>query len=182
LEPVLLFHTFAAYVRQVAVQQLLQDKQCIEKYGESRDYCHYLSKQEASEEKEQILEDVASFLSYKEFLVIIPYILSAIYIGSWCDRFPMGKRYCMLSCALAQFIETFLYLMNAINFDASPVLTILSSLPASFFGNDFGIYTAIYSYVATNVKPSERAVRYILITVMRNIGKLQFCDKGRFAD
>ena len=171
LEPVLLFHSFAAYVRQVAIQQLVQDKQCVNHYNEPREYCRYLSQQESSKRKEDILSDVSTFMTYKEFLVIIPYMLSAIYIGSWCDRFPMAKRYCMISCAFAQFLETFLLLLNAINFYMSPAATILSFLPASFFGNDFGIYTAFYGYVATNMKPSERAVRYILINVMRNLGK-----------
>ena len=169
LEPLLLVYGFAIAVRHIAIQQLLQDKICIEKYHEDREYCHYLSKQPVSEEKDDILADVSQYLTYKEFLVIIPYILSAIFTGIWCDRFPNGKRYCMLSCCFAQFVETFLLLMNAINFYAPPWLTILSFLPASFFGNDFGFYTAIYGYISTNIKPSERAFRFISITIVKNI-------------
>ena len=174
LEPLLFVNGFATAVRQVAIQQLLQDKLCIEKYHEDRDYCHYLSKQPETEEKDDILADVAQYLTYKEFIVIIPYIVSALFIGIWCDRFPNGKRYCMLSCSFAQFTETFLLLMNAINFYASPWLTILSFLPASFFGNDFGLFTAVYGYISTNIKPSERALRFITIAIVRNACKYIF--------
>jgi hypothetical protein len=169
LEPLLFVHGFAISVRNIAIQQLLQDKICIEKYHEDREYCHYLSKQPQSDEKDDILGEVSEYLTYKEFLILIPSILSALFIGIWCDRYPKGKRYCLLSCCFAQFVETFLLLMNAINFYTSPWLTILSFLPASFFGNEFGLYTAAFGYISTSIKPSERALRFITIAIARNM-------------
>jgi hypothetical protein len=41
-------------------------------------------------------------------------------------------------------------------------------LPA-FFGNGFSFFTSIYAYTATEIPKEERALRYIVIAVIRNI-------------
>ena len=118
LEPLIIGYDFSSALRNVATQQLIQDKICLRSYTESNDYCHLLSQANNSDTKEQIVTQVSQYLGYKELLIVIPSILSALFIGSWCDRFLNGKRYCMLSTTFSQFLENVFLLLNAYYFGA----------------------------------------------------------------
>jgi hypothetical protein len=117
-EPLIIANDFAVALRTVAIQQLIQDKLCLEKYKETSEYCHELSEEADSTIKEDIVSDVSQYLGFKELIVIIPVLLSALFVGSICDRFVGGKRYCLLSCTFSQFLETSFLLLNAYYFDA----------------------------------------------------------------
>lgn len=171
IEPVVFLSFLGFSLRAIAFTQLQQDKICLQKFNQSRAYCQFLSKAESSDLKDNIVASVATYATYKEFIVIIPGIITALYIGSWCDKFVKGNRYCLLSTSFAQLFENVLFLINALYMDADPAWTVVSFLPPSLFGNDFGTYTAIYAYVAVFAKDEEKGTRYILIPLAMTVGK-----------
>ena len=178
VEPVIFLNTLAVALRGIAFTQLQQDKICLQKFNQSRAYCEFLSTEEDSNLKDNIVSSVATYSTYKELLVLIPGVITALYIGSWCDTFVKGNRYCLLSTSFAQLFETILFLVNAVYMDADPVWTVVSFLPASIFGNDFGTYTAIYAYVAVFAKDNEKGTRYILIPLAMTVGEYFFLCFG----
>ena len=174
VEPVVFLSMLGFVFRGIAFTQLQQDKICLQKFNQSRAYCAFLSTEEDSDLKDNIVASVATYSTYKEFLVIIPGVISALYIGSWCDKFVKGNRFCLLSTSFAQLFETILFLVNALYMDADPIWTVVSFLPPSFFGNDFGTFTAIYAYVAVSTEDNEKGTRYILIPLSLTVGEYLF--------
>ena len=171
LEPIVLLHALAGAVRGIAILQIIQDKLCMQSFGQDPDYCRLLSLEEDSSLKDKILAAVSTYTTFKEILVIIPGIITAIFIGSWCDKFANGKRYCLLSTSFCQLLESCLLLLNAVYMNAPAYLVVVSFLPPSLFGNEFGFYTALFAFIASNMKTSEKALRFVLITVVGTIGK-----------
>ena len=174
VEPVVFLNMLGFVLRGIAFTQLQQDKICLQTFNQSRTYCQFLSTEEDSDLKDNIVASVATYTTYKEFLVIIPGVITALYFGSWCDRFVKGNRYCLLSTSFAQLFENILFLINALYMDAHPLWTVASFLPPSLFGNDFGTFTAIYAYVAVFAKDHEKGTRYILVPLSWTLGEYFF--------
>ena len=174
VEPVVFLNMLGFVLRGIAFTQLQQDKICLQTFNQSRTYCQFLSTEEDSDLKDNIVASVATYTTYKEFLVIIPGVITALYFGSWCDRFVKGNRYCLLSTSFAQLFETILFFINCLYMDAHPLWTVASFLPPSLFGNDFGTFTAIYAYVAVFAKDHEKGTRYILIPLALTVGEYLF--------
>ena len=112
LEPIVLLHALAASVRNIAFLQIVQDKVCLQTFLQHPDYCRFLSTEEDSSLKDKIVASVSVYTTLKELLVIIPGIVTALFIGSWCDKFSNGKRYCLLSTTFCQLFESCLFLLN----------------------------------------------------------------------
>lgn len=115
LEPIVLLHSLAGAVRAIAILQLIQDKVCMQEFQQHEDYCRVLSSEGDCSLKDTILATASKYTSVKEILVIVPGIITALFIGSWCDRFTNGKRYCLLSTSFARLLESFLLLFNAMS-------------------------------------------------------------------
>ena len=86
IEPIVFLHTLAGSLRATAILQLQQDKICMQKFNGTADFCHYLSTKDSSKLKDDIVSSVSEYTTYKEFLVIIPAIITALFVGIWCDR------------------------------------------------------------------------------------------------
>ena len=118
LEPTVLLHSLAGAVRAIAILQIIQDKVCIQEFEQHESYCRVLSSEEDCSLKDTILATVSKYTTLKELLVIVPGIITALFIGSWSDRFKNAKRYCLLSTSFARFLESFLLLFNAISMES----------------------------------------------------------------
>ena len=196
LEPIIFLHAMSGSFMWVSLAQLFQDKVCLQVFDQPADYCKYLSTEENSILKDNILAEVSQWSTYKEYMVLIPGALSALFIGSWCDKYENGKRYCLLATCAAQVVEVSLFLANAIYMDArkylqwylpltchslisyffmtAVFLTIASYLPPAFFGQGFGFFTCLLSFIATHVENSEKATRMILMGLVGSVGQYNF--------
>lgn len=143
LEPVVLLHGIAGGLRATPFHQLIQDKICLQDFNEPREYCHYLSQSKSSPLKDKILAEVATFTTFKEFAILIPAIITAFFIGSWCDKFTNGKRYCLLSSSFCQLFEGFLFLLNSIFMNARESQFFIHH-KVSFTGKDYILPFLVY--------------------------------------
>ena len=171
LEPIIFLNSIAWALTTVPLQQIVQDKICLQDFNQDREYCKVLSTAQDSTLKDEILSTASTFWTYKEYIVLVPQAISCLYIGSWCDRFKNGKRYCLLLTLMAMTIQNLLFLANAMFMDAAAYFTVASHLPSAFFGQGFGVYTCIYSFVATHVDNSEKVIRFILLELTSSVGK-----------
>lgn len=117
LEPIVFLHGLANTFLFVSLHQLFQDKVCLQIFQQTTEYCRYLNLQD-DELKDDIVSEVSVWSTYKEYMVLIPGALSALFIGSWCDKFENGKRYCLIATCLAHLVEVSLFLANAIYMDS----------------------------------------------------------------
>ena len=192
LEPIAFLHGLANTFLLVSLHQLFQDKICLQVFQQTTEYCRYINL-ENDELKDNIIAEVSVWSTYKEYMVLIPGAISALFIGSWCDKFKNGKRYCLIATCLAHLVEVSLFLANAIYMDArkylpwylpltchrlisyfvmtAVFLTIASYLPPAFFGQGFGFFTCLFSFTSSHVDNSEKGTRFILIGLSGSVGQ-----------
>jgi hypothetical protein len=78
LEPVVLLHSIAGGIRGTPFHQLIQDKICLQNFRQDNEYCYYLSQSKTSPLKDEILAEVATFTTYKEFAILIPAVITGL--------------------------------------------------------------------------------------------------------
>lgn len=172
IEPVVLLYVTVILSRMTAMQQLLQDKLCQQKYNMSDDYCLRLSDSPSTPTKNLILADVASYMSGREIFTILPNILMGLFAGSWCDRFQNGRRYCLFATLIGQLLETSFVFLNAVFYDWDFRLILLTGLPAAVAGNT--MFTVALSYISAHGGSENRAFRFILVDLFMSLGNVHY--------
>lgn len=163
VEPLAFVGIFAMLTKQLAFQQMIQDKICLQRYQESEDTCLFLS-ESSSPNKNHILSDVTAFLTARELLGLIPSILTTVYIGAWCDKFISARRIIILFGLIGSIGDICLLLINSIAFDINVTFLYFTSIPTYLAGSG-GAVIAFLSYITVNTKPEERAFRFLLMEV-----------------
>lgn len=169
IEPVALVIAFSTAIKNVVKAALIQDKICLQKFSFSDDFCKNIANEEGPM-KDEVLKASASIVTMKELLILLPIIINAIYIGSWCDRYCNGKRYCLIGNCISLIMESFLLFLNAYFFDAHYVWSIIMFLPPAFFGSSFGVTTTIYSYISHMHSENDRNMRFIIYQICNYFG------------
>lgn len=169
VEMIAFLGTSGIAVRTITQQQLLQDKLCVQEFGCSSQYCRDLNHQPDSVLKDDILTQFSALLTLKELTILVPHILTVLLIGSWCDRYPNGRWFCMIAGAASLLLEILLMLLNAVFFDWSYALVILSHLPSSFFGSNLALLIVLYSYIVAHCPADERTLRLVVINVIQYV-------------
>lgn len=161
VEPIAMLTMMAALMRNIAVQQLTQDKLCQFKFNQSAEFCIKLSVRESDPIKNEILSDMSSYLSLKESVTVVPVIILALFSGSWCDRFLNGRRYVLLAYLTGQILETILLLMNSFFYAEWDFrLILLSGIPTAVTGN--GLFIACCSFITASTEAGNRPVRFLV--------------------
>ena len=166
VEFIISLYIFALLMQAMALPQLIQDKICMQLFSNqtSEEFCRHFAKTPNSHVKDAILAKGAILHTYKEYIIMIPGILSVLFIGSWCDRYPSGKRFCTLSTLTTQVIQSALFFLCAMTMDSSVYWIFVSMIPPAIFGNGVGFYTSLFAFMSVHIKDDkERAVRFITI-------------------
>lgn len=170
VEPLAFLVIFAWLTKSQAYSLLVQDKICLQTYNESESFCSMLSTSDTSPEKDRILSDVTKFVTTKELLGLIPGIISTIYIGSWCDKFPRARRLVVLVGVVGSIAETILLILLSTPrfFGLSVTLLLFTAVPTYVTGNSF--FISILSFISVKSRPEDRAFRFLLLEVFIYIG------------
>ena len=169
VEPVVLVYVAVILSRMTALQLLLQDKLCQQRYNMSDEYCLRLSDAPSTPTKNAILADVSSYTSSREVFSLLPNIVIGLFAGAWCDRFKNGRRYCLFATLTGQILETLSLLLNAVYYRWDFRFIMLTGIPAALAGNT--LITVIFSYLSAHGAPEHRAFRFLLVDVFMSIGE-----------
>ena len=169
-EPLVVFLFMSFGLRVVSMQQLLQDKVCLNEFSQTHEYCERISEMPKSTLKLDILNRYQVLLTYRtvlSFLVsnCLPFY---IFVGGWCDRFgDSGRRWSMVAIILVNGSITFFSILNVIFMSWSSWTYILLTMSPL---DDMTGVTVIYSYVTAHTSKEERAQRMLIIQVVFLIG------------
>ena len=164
VEPFMLFLQLSVAVSGITIQQLIQDKLCIQKYHQSVEFCRNLGTSEDSPEKSKILSSLVTFNMIQTILDSLPGIIWALMIGSLCDNYINGRKIIMFLASLSGLIKNFLLIMNTFYFnDWSLEVLMVCLVPPNFIGTFAAGLTAIYSFITCNTSESTRALRFLIL-------------------
>lgn len=124
IESYLFFITFAASLKLIPVQQIIQDKICSVKFGFSNDFCSSINKLDykISDDKNLVIADTLLYQLYGSLLYTLPGITMSHFII--CNKNKRLKDTFLLFSLIGTIIETLGQLINSINIEWSTSIKI----------------------------------------------------------
>ena len=109
---------------EVTRTQLFQDKLCLNKYNQTRQYCIELGKHKSSGDSDepdhianQILGEVSQYLTYTTIIGTVPGLFYILFIASWMDHYVHGRKLVLCLGGLAYMISNGLSLLMSYKFE-----------------------------------------------------------------
>lgn len=121
LEVFVLFYMFTYYIKRVPLEQLVQDKICLQYYNLSSDYCTKLPELSRDNDiggfKSKILKEATQFNFYHTIIATCPSVIWSLFIGSWMDKYVHARKILLIVSAIGAFSEVVLIGLNAFMFN-----------------------------------------------------------------
>lgn len=110
-------------VGSISLSLLIQDKICLDRYNETRDFCAHINDPMKSaidqNTKNHILAESTQFGNYKNFLECIPMVLWSLFIGSFLDNYSGGTRLVLLFGVFGDLFAMSTYVVNVYFYNTS---------------------------------------------------------------
>lgn len=120
VEPFLLMSILSLSLTMVPVQQLIQDKVCLYEFNQKVSFCLKMSELDSDQYpiKSDILAKSAIYKMIQTVIIVAPCIVWSMFVGSWCDKYLIGRKIVMCFCGLSALVESVFMILNAVYFDA----------------------------------------------------------------
>src|SRR5699024_10757118 len=96
VEPLGFLNLFLFLFKKNTIDQMIQDKLCIQRYHLPPGYCYYLPQMKDEEDnlgmKSTILGDVTTFQMYINLFLAVPIFGISLLIGPFIDKYAPAKR------------------------------------------------------------------------------------------
>ncbi len=123
VEPLGFLAMFIFLFKKNPIDQLIQDKLCLQKYLLPANYCHALPTMKNEDDylsmKSTVLGNVTQFNMYIYISVAVPIFVISLLIGPFIDKYKPAKKFLFLYSSAIFAIESSLFLINSIWFDMS---------------------------------------------------------------
>ena len=127
-EVCILLSMFAFHIRGIPFNQLLQDKICMQNYGNDRKYCRDLAEITVEDDpkgfKIKILKDVTDMGLYFILILTLPSVFWSLFIGPWMDKYPHARKILIISYSIGSTLEVILCAFNAYMFNWGKIILI----------------------------------------------------------
>ena len=117
VEPLGFLTLFVFLFKKNAIDQMLQDKICLQRYKLPPGYCLKLPTMTQYEDtfqmKSTILGDVTSFQMYINIGLALPNLALSLLVGLFIDKYRPAKKVLLIYCSVIFAIENVSYLVNS---------------------------------------------------------------------
>lgn len=117
VEPLGFLTLFVFLFKKNAIDQMIQDKICLQRYRLPPDYCLKLPTmsqyEDAFQMKSTILGDVTSFNMYINIGLALPNLALSLLVGPFIDKYRPAKKVLLIYSAIVFAVESVSYLVNS---------------------------------------------------------------------
>ncbi|KAI1280785.1 hypothetical protein HDE_13965 [Halotydeus destructor] len=121
--------------------------------------------------KDEILKESLNYDVYADYITTIPSLIYAMFLGSWSDRFPKGRKIMMYAGCLGIFMGQAIDMVNVVFFNIPAPYLLVSILPSLFLGGGVALHTAINSQILNNTPKDMRALRMAVMQVILGVAR-----------
>lgn len=174
VEPYLFFYCCAMAMTVISRGQLIQDKLCLDEFGQSRSFCVNMNSGNLTEKEEvmksNVLKQSAQYGMYQSFITTIPKFFWAVTMGPWTDLYIHGRKVMMGGASLGHALESIVLLISVLFFDqVGPIFILMSSVPTCLVGGSMGVWSGCYGYASVNSPSKWLASRMMMIEVVFSV-------------
>lgn len=162
---------FSFYMPTVTVNQLSQDKYCMNNFKANESICLRLElhvNDSYTPIRNMVLEKATTLKMYTTIITTVPGILFSLFLGYWVDTYPGHIRYMLAFGPICSILQSLILIYQCFNFDISKTLLLLYftlNLIWKFKPQVFGLL-----YFDSNFKLFqliEMKLQLIIISLMR---------------
>lgn len=112
-------YIFGYMLPNVTLNQLVQDKVCLNELKYDRNFCLNLQAAEPQFEiqKNRVLEYATTLKNYQTLIATTPGVVLSLFIGYWIDSYPSHLKYLLSAPAVGAIIQALLVIYDCIYFE-----------------------------------------------------------------
>ena len=112
-------YIFGFMLPNVTLNQLVQDKICLNEFKYDPKFCLDLGAAEPQFEvqKNKVLEYATTMKNYQTLIATTPGVVLSLFIGYWIDSYPSHLKYLLSAPAFGAIIQAFMVIYDALNFE-----------------------------------------------------------------
>uniref|UniRef100_T1L5G4 Major facilitator superfamily (MFS) profile domain-containing protein n=1 Tax=Tetranychus urticae TaxID=32264 RepID=T1L5G4_TETUR len=158
------FATLSTSLPNLALNQLIQDKFCINKYLLNKTDCFNLEKSSDFETiQNEVLKETTSLKLYITLMTTIPSIFLSLIMGYWVDKYPSHLRYLLGVAAMANVCANIMAIYQCIYFEMDPYLLLLTCLVPVLTGSGTLVSVGTYTYATKKTPAKYRSIRFTVL-------------------
>ena len=163
IEPYIFFMVLAY---SAPIEQLQQDKLCIQRFHQSIDYCLNVSESKTSEMKLAILSQSNTLSLYATIIYTTFGVIWCLLIGCLCDKHVKLRKPFLIMAPGSILFGNILGMFQVVFFNELGIKMIIAShiLP-SFVGSFQVGLTLSFAYIATHSTEANRALKYFTFNI-----------------
>ncbi|XP_015781280.1 uncharacterized protein LOC107359309 [Tetranychus urticae] len=159
--------TLSTSLPGIALNQLMQDKYCINKYSQNESVC--LNLENAGPEfdtvKNDVLKDTTTLKMHVTLMTTIPAIILSLILGFWMDKYPGHLRYLSGVASLAIVCQNIMIIHQCLHFEMGADSLLWTNLVPVLTGSGIVITIGTFTYATRKTPAKFRAVRFMIIEI-----------------
>ncbi|CAG2102357.1 unnamed protein product [Medioppia subpectinata] len=173
LEPYIVLFTAFYFVKRNALDVLIQDKICVHKYNMPEDFCYHLASIKKNDTnahiKTDILADAVMYNTYQQLLTQPLSIIWSLFLGTWVDKYPKGRKWIFIIAAVTQAMEAAINACNSYFFSLNVNWVLLALVPYILSGAS--TFTTMYSYVGATTPSKWKTTRMTILEMCQALAQ-----------
>ncbi|XP_053202988.1 uncharacterized protein LOC128387746 [Panonychus citri] len=160
-----LLAVFGAYMPSVTVNQLAQDKFCINTYSVNQSICMNLENSGTDYEslRNKVLEKGTTLKMYTTIITSLPGFFFALVLGYWMDTYPGHIRYLLGMVPFSMVIQNLIIIYQCFHFEIAPISLLYAYIAPALSGSLVVIMTGSYTYTTRKTPAKYRALRFAIL-------------------
>ncbi|XP_015790025.1 proton-coupled folate transporter-like [Tetranychus urticae] len=159
--------TLSTLLPEIALNQLIQDKYCINKYSLNESVCLNLETAGPAYDRvrNDVLKDTTTLKMHFTLMTTIPAIILSLILGYWMDKYPGHLRYLAGVASLAVICQNVMIIIQCLHFEMDADSLLWTYLVPVFTGSSIIISIGTFTYATRKTPAKFRAVRFTIIEI-----------------
>lgn len=114
---------FSSLLPNIALNQLIQDKYCMNHYSANESVCLRLESSASEYDSIQIgvFKETTTLKMYITIITTIPTIFTSLIMGYWIDAYPNHLRYMLGFASAANVVQNIMVIYQCIHFETGKI-------------------------------------------------------------
>ncbi|XP_015786861.1 uncharacterized protein LOC107364075 [Tetranychus urticae] len=158
---------FSSLLPNIALNQLIQDKYCMNHYSANESVCLRLESSASEYDSIQIgvFKETTTLKMYITIITTIPTIFTSLIMGYWIDAYPNHLRYMLGFASAANVVQNIMVIYQCIHFETDPYSLLYTYLFPILTGSGAIIYTGTFTYATRKTPAKYRAIRFTVLEI-----------------
>ena len=178
IEPAFFVITFASGLDNIASEQMVIWKSCINDFNFTQDICENLENATYETEKGLVADELTYFNFIKTLVTsIVPFIM-AFYLGAWADMF--GRKPIFYLFLTTYALEQAVVMICAYYFDSPKEWLLLSYIPKNLAGGMAAWSLSVNAFLSDISAPEDRAFRFGMLSLVTLLATPPSAQAGKY--